>query len=794
MRFSEAWLRENVNPPVSTQTLVEQLTMAGLEVDAVEPAAGYFDSVVVGEVLEVVPHPHADRLKLCKVRIGEAPCLQIVCGAPNVVPGMRAPTALPGAILPGDVRIGRAELRGVASAGMLCSAKELGLDSSADGLMSLPEDAPVGADIRQYLQLNDSILTLDLTPNRADCLSIRGIAREVAVLNKLDWKPRPSSESAIRHEDSVPVHVSESEACPRYLGRLLTALTQAADTPLWIRERLRRSGIRSLGPIVDVTNYVLLELGQPLHAFDAAKLTGGLQVRLATSGERIVLLNDQTVALDEDVLVIADAAKPLAIAGIMGGKDSAVSEATTDIFLECAFFAPAAIAGKARRYGLATESSHRFERGIDPELQHNAIERATELLVAITGGQPGPISEVCHRTALPAPKPIVLRKTRIEKILGLALAESFLLDTLRRLGMDVVRRGDGDWQVTPPAFRFDLAIEVDLIEELARVYGYQRLPQEQPILRPRLLAESEAVVDIERVKDLLSGRGYREAITYSFVDASVQNKIEPHVQPITLKNPISSDLAVMRTSLWCGLLQAALRNQNRQQTRVRLFEVGLVFSQRGNEVKQEKRIAGIALGSLYEEQWGVKTRAVDFYDAKSDIEALLALKGNKQGFAFAPAQHPALHPGQAAEVLNSDGECIATFGMLHPRLEEDLGVEARVFLFEVKHDLFKSRTLPSFQSLSKFPQVRRDLAVVVDAEVPVASLIDCVHGRCGSIVRQVKVFDVYQGEGIDAGRKSVGLGVILQDHAKTLTDEIVDACIADIVQRLAITFNAKLRE
>jgi phenylalanyl-tRNA synthetase beta chain len=793
MLFSEAWLRESVNPRITTQALVEQLTMAGLEVDSAVPAAPFFEGVVVGAVQEIEPHPQASRLQVCRVATGEAESVQIVCGAGNVVPGMRAPVALIGAVLPNGVGIQPTELRGVLSSGMLCSARDLGLESPVDGLMALPNDAPLGMDVRRYLQLDDCILDLDLTPNRADCLSIRGIAREVAVLNKLDWTPPSVGSAAIHHQHVMRVQVAATAACPRYLGRLIRGIDQTAETPLWLRERLRRSGIRSLGPVVDVTSYVLLELGQPLHAFDAQKITGDVRVRLATSGETIVLLNDQAVTLDDDVLVIADDANVLAMAGVMGGKDSAVSEATQDIFLECAFFTPAALMGRARRYGLNTDSSHRFERGVDPHLQASAIERATELLTAIAGGRTGPVTEVSSPADLPDQRPIVLRKTRLRKVLGMVLEENFIVDTLSRLGMHVVRHAEG-WQVTPPAFRFDVEIEADLIEELARIHGYQDLPRRDPVLRPKLQAASEAILDIERVSDLLSDRGYQEAITYSFVEPSLQARIEPRAEAIALRNPISSDMAVMRTNLWCGLIQAALRNQNRQHTRIRLFETGLTFARRDHAIVQEKYIAGLATGSVHEEQWGMSRRDVDFFDVKADVEAILALRGDQSRGTFVRTNHPALHPGQAADILISSGQRIGILGMLHPRLEEELEFEARVYLFALNEILLQKRTIPAFRNLSKFPQIRRDIALVVPVDLPIGDVIKGIHERCNSIVRRITVFDVYQGENIEAGQRSVGLALIFQDDARTLTDEIIDTHIADIVRDLATTFNIRLRE
>ena len=793
MRFSEAWLRDYVNPPISTDQLVAQLTMAGLEVDSVEPAAGAFQGVVVGEVVEVAPHPQADRLRVCRVAAGKASPLNIVCGAPNVHAGMKAPLAIEGAMLPGGLRIRLSELRGVRSEGMLCSAKELGIDDSQGGLLELPADAPVGQDLREYLQLDDLSIEVDLTPNRADCLSVEGIAREVALLNGMDWSARAAPSNPVMSSASLPVTVEAPKACPRYLGRLIRGLSRSAATPLWMRERLRRSGIRSLGPIVDVTNYILLELGQPLHAFDAAKLEGGVHVRFATPGERLALLNDQEITLDKDILVIADQSRALALAGIMGGKDSAVGDATVDIFLECAFFAPEAIMGKARSFGLNTDSSHRFERGVDPNLQVRAIERATELLLAIAGGAAGPIVEAVAEAHLPQRHPILLREDRISKLLGVSIPSEQTAGLLTRLGMSLEPRPEG-WRVTPPSFRFDLAIEADLIEEIGRVYGYDHIPKRSPSTTMELQPESESVLDVERVKDILVDRGYQEAITYSFVDGGRQALIEPGIEGLPLKNPISSDLAVMRTGLWCGLLDAALRNSHRQQTRIRLFEAGLKFARRGGEIMQEKSLAGLAMGSAYEEQWGEPRRPIDFFDMKADVEAILRLSGHEADAVFVPGEHPALHPGQSAAIMIGGQKRLGWLGMLHPRLEKELGFETRVYLFELDQSLLLRRPIPAFKSLSKFPQVRRDIAVIVDQQVKANELIARVRNQSPALIRQTIIFDVYQGQGIAAGKKSIAFGLILQDDAETLTDEKVDAVIEGIVADLAKEFNAQLRD
>ena len=791
MRVSEAWLRAYVNPPLSTEQLVAQLTMAGLEVDNAEPVAGEFKGVVVGEILALSPHPQADRLRVCQVAAGGKEPLTIVCGAPNAELGMKAPLAIEGGKLPGGMTITQSSLRGIDSYGMLCSAKELGLEETQSGLMALPADAPVGADLREYLQLNDVAIEVDLTPNRADCLSVEGLAREVALLNGIEFTPTSTATTPVTHADVIPVSVDAPAACPRYLGRLIKQVDRTVATPIWMRERLRRSGLRSLGPLVDVTNYVLLELGQPLHAFDAAKLDGGIHVRLGVPGEKLKLLNEQEITLADDVLVIADEKRTLALAGVMGGADSAVDDATTDIFLECAFFAPDAIMGKSRRYGLSTDSSHRFERGVDPQLQFRALERASQLLLDIAGGSAGPIIESTAPAHLPARNPILLRESRVEKLLGLSIPREQVTGLLTRLGLAIEVVPDG-WRLTPPGFRFDLAIENDLIEEIGRVYGYNNIPQRNPASHMELLPVSEALLDLERVKDLLVDRGYQEAITYSFVEPGMLARIEPELEAIALKNPISAEMAVMRTGLWCGLIDAALKNLNRQQSRVRLFEAGLRFTRTEGKIIQEKSLAGLALGSNTEEQWGEKTRSIDFFDIKADVEAMLRLASHEHKARFVSNQHPALHPGQSAQIL-LDGRHLGWLGMLHPKVEKALGFENRVFLFELDQDTLLKRPIAAFKPLSKFPQVRRDLAIIVEEKVTATALKQCAETQ-SPLIRQVVIFDVYQGTGIESGKKSVALGLVMQNDVETLTDAKVDGVMTAVMTQLTHEFNAKLRD
>jgi phenylalanyl-tRNA synthetase beta chain len=791
MQISEAWLRSYVNPSISSEKLIEQLTMAGLEVGSVEPAAAIFSGVVVGEVLSIQQHPDADRLRICQVDVGQEESLQIVCGASNVRVGLKIPAALCGAVLPGNFNIKKSKLRGVESLGMLCSEKELGLAADANGLMELSSDAPVGIDIRDYLSLNDFIIEVDLTPNRADCLCVEGLAREVALLNKMDWSITKVNKTVIGHQDTLKVTVEDTTACPRYLGRLIKDVNPKAITPLWMQERLRRSGLRSLGPLVDVTNYVLLELGQPLHVFDANKLSGDITVRRAKTNESLLLLNNEVVTLDNEALVIADDQKALALAGVMGGNDSAVSDVTQSLFLECAFFTPLAIAGKARRYGLHTDSSHRFERGVDATLQDRAIDRATQLIIDIAGGSAGPITVVSTQENIPKRSSVLLRRQKIEKILGINFTDEYIVDLFQRLGMTIQAEAEG-WQVVPPGFRFDIGIEADLIEEIARIYGYNNLPRSSLSMRSELTTATETLLDIDRVKDLLVDRGYQEAITYSFVDEDIQKNVIPNDELIRLKNPISSEMAVMRTTLWCGLLKAALYNTNRQQTRVRLFESGLRFVKQNGETHQQKMLAGLVLGTAYSEQWTEKSRKVDFYDVKADIQAMFALAGCEVNFHS--ATHVSLHPGQTAQIVTLDGQIIGWLGMLHPNLEKKLGFDTQVFLFELDQNIMLNKRISVFKSLSKYPSVRRDLALIVDEVITASEIINCVKKSTGPVLQDVIIFDVYRGKGIEEGKKSMALSLVIQDDTQTLTDSEIDAIVSRLLLLLANEKNAKLRD
>jgi phenylalanyl-tRNA synthetase beta chain len=791
MRFNEAWLREWVNPDINTEQLAHQLTMAGLEVDAVEPAAPLFSGVVIAEVMATRPHPEADKLTLCEVNAGDG-VYPVVCGAANVRPGLRVPFAKIGAELPGDLKIKKAKLRGEESQGMLCGGSELGLEDVLDGLLELPADAPVGEDFRHWLKLDDHCIEIGLTPNRADCLSIRGIAREVSVVTGAafcapDILPVPVTANA-----TFPVTVSAPSACPRYLGRVITGVNARAESPLWMREKLRRAGLRSIDALVDVTNYVLLELGQPLHAFDLARLKSALDVRPAKVGESLRLLDGQDLRLKEGDLLIADASGPLALAGVMGGEASAVSADTRDIFLECAFFAPLALAGKARAHGLHTDSSHRFERGVDPRLQEQALERASALILAVAGGQAGPVVKVESDSYLPPQNEVTLRAEKLTSLLGLRLSGAQIEDILGRLGMEVSGDESGTrWTALAPSWRFDIEREEDLVEELARIYGYSRLPSHLPRVaaEPRI---SEAQLTLRRLADALQDRGYQEVISYSFVDPLTQQAVSPTVEGLALANPISSELSVMRSSLWSGLLTTARYNLNRQAERLRLFESGLRFVPTAEGLRQEPMLAGLLYGSAQPQHWDGKPRKVDFFDLKGDLEALLGLTGDA-GWTFAPDEQDALHPGQCARLMRA-GMTVGWLGKIHPALAARLDVSQDVYLFELELSQILPASLPKFVEISEFPAVRRDLAFVLPATVPAGQVLAAVREVCGETLRDLRLFDVYRGQNIGAGNVSLALGLTFQDRSRTLGETDISSLTEAVVSLLKQEFNAHLRD
>ena len=792
MKFSEQWLRGWVNPQVDRDELVARLSMAGLEVDSVTPAAGEFSGVVVGEVLSTEQHPDADKLRVCQVSNG-VETFQVVCGAPNVRPGLKIPFAMIGAQLPGDFKIKKAKLRGVESNGMLCSQAELQVGEGNDGLMELPSDAPVGEDIRAYLDLEDASIEVDLTPNRGDCLSLAGLAREVGALYATEVTRPVVTPVPAMHDEVHPVEVLAPAACPRYLGRVIRNVDLSRPTPLWMVERLRRADVRSIDAAVDITNYVMLELGQPLHAFDLAEINGGIRVRMAEEGEKLVLLDGQEVTLRSDTLVIADHTRALAIAGVMGGEHSGVSTSTRDIFLESAFFDQIAVAGKARSYGLHTDASHRYERGVDWKLAREAMERATGLLLDITGGEAGPIVEIVNEQFLPSIAPITLRAARISQMLGMEMDDSEIERLLSALGLTITAEGAGQWRVEVPSHRFDISLEVDLIEELARLYGYNRLPVRYPQARLAPQAKAEARSDLPELRRLLVARGYQEAITYSFIDPKQFELFSPGVEPLLLANPISNDMAAMRATLWPGLVKALQHNLNRQQDRVRLFESGLRFVGQLEGLKQEPMLAGVVCGTRLPEGWAQGREVVDFFDVKADVESVLGFAGALDAFTFVPGKHPALHPGQTARI-ERDGREVGFVGAIHPELSKTLGLDRPVFVFELVLAEVALGKMPKFQELSRFPEVRRDLALLVDREVAASAVLDVIRENAGEWLTDLRLFDVYQGKGIDPLRKSLAVGLTWQHPSRTLNDDEVNTTTQNILTSLEKRLNATLRK
>lgn len=792
MKFSEQWLRGWVSPQVSRDELVARLSMAGLEVDSVTPAAGDFSGVVVGEVLGTEQHPDADKLRVCQVSNG-VETFQVVCGAPNVRPGLKIPFAMIGAELPGDFKIKKAKLRGVESNGMLCSQAELQIGEGSDGLMELPADAPVGQDIREYLGLDDASIEVDLTPNRGDCLSLAGLAREVGALYAAPvTRPVVASVPAV-HDEVRSIEVLAPAACPRYLGRVIRNVDLSKPTPLWMVERLRRADVRSIDAAVDITNYVMLELGQPLHAFDLAEINGGIRVRMAEEGEKLVLLDGQEVTLRSDTLVIADHARALAIAGVMGGEHSGVSATTRDVFLESAFFDQIAVAGKARSYGLHTDASHRYERGVDWQLAREAMERATGLLLDITGGEAGPIIETVSEQHLPKIAPVTLRAQRITQMLGMEMEPVEVERLLSALGLNIRADGAGQWHVEVPSHRFDISLEVDLIEELARLYGYNRLPVRYPQARLAPQAKAEARSDLPELRRLLVARGYQEAITYSFIDPRQFELFSPGVEPLLLANPISNDMAAMRSSLWPGLVKSLQHNLNRQQDRVRLFESGLRFVGQLDGLKQEPMLAGVVCGSRLPEGWAQGRDVVDFFDVKADVEAVLGFAGALDAFTFAPGKHPALHPGQTARI-ERDGREVGYVGAIHPELSKTLGLDRPVFVFELVLAEVALGKMPKFQELSRFPEVRRDLALLADRDVASSAVLEVIRENAGEWLTDLRLFDVYQGKGIDPHRKSLAVGLTWQHPSRTLNDDEVNTATQNILTSLETRLNATLRK
>ncbi|MBH0029647.1 phenylalanine--tRNA ligase subunit beta [Pseudoalteromonas sp. SWYJZ98] len=795
MKFSEKWLREWVNPAIDTQALSEQLSMAGLEVDDVEPAAAKFNGVVVGEVVECEQHPDADKLRVTKINVGGDELLDIVCGAPNCRLGIKVAVATVGALLPGDFKIKKAKLRGQPSNGMLCAFVELGISEEGDGIMELPSDAPVGTDLRDYLGLDDNIIDVDLTPNRGDCLGIKGLAREVGVLNSIDVNVLDIPAVTPTIDDKVSIELVNEDACPRYLGRVIKGINLDAETPLWMVEKLRRSGVRSIDPVVDVTNYVLLELGHPMHAFDLNAIEGGIKVRSANADEELVLLDGNTAKLNNTTLVIADHNKALAIAGIFGGEQSGVTDKTSDILLESAFFNPVAIAGQARSYGLHTDASHRYERGVDFALQHDAMERATALLLEIVGGQAGPVVEAVAADKLPKVTEVRLRRARLDRVIGHHIEDAKVTDILTRLGLDVKVENES-WSADVPSYRFDIRIEEDLIEEVARVYGYNSIPNVAPTAKLKMTTHNEATIALSKFRNTLVTRGYQEAITYSFVDPKAQAILHPECKAMVLPHPISIEMSAMRVSLMPGLLASVAYNQNRQQPRIRLFEHGLKFisdESAENGVYQVPVIGGAITGLVNGEHWVEEKRNVDFYDLKGDVEALLAITNDVTRFEIKAEQSDGLHPGQSA-VIYVDGKKVGFFGALHPQAQKSLDINNATFVFEIEMSAIEKRNLPQAEGVSKFPSNRRDIAILVADSVKSGDILSVIEKVGGNQLVDLNLFDVYKGKGIEPNYKSLAIALTLQAVDRTLEEKDINLVVDNVVAELAEQFNASLRD
>lgn len=782
MIISENWLREWVNPEIDSKTLAHQLTMAGLEVDSIEPAAPEFNGVVIGKVLSAEQHPNADRLRVTTVDVGGDENLEIVCGAANVRAGLKVAVATVGAVLPGNFKIKKSKLRGVASFGMICSASELGLADAlkevpsghdSEGIMELADDLTIGEDIRKTFQLDDNCIELDLTPNRGDCLSIIGVAREVAAINKTPVKENSSYSSEVNSDKTFPVSVEASADCPRYLARVIENIDNSAPTPLWMQEKLRRAGLRSLGIIVDITNFVLLELGQPLHAFDLEKLDSEIIVRKAKSGEKLELLDESTVELADNTLIIADKSKPLAMAGVMGGAESAISDSTKNIVLECAFFTPVEIAGKARSYGLHTDSSHRFERGVDPQLQNTAIERATKLITEYASGSVGEITEVTAENRLPQNTAISLGSKQVARVLGVEIDDKEIANILTRLGMSITNSDDG-WEVTAPSFRFDIALEADLIEEIGRVYGYDNIPTTSLTQQVQTPKENNRRARESKLCSTLINRAYHEAITYSFVDPKVEELLYLTNKPLPLANPISNELSVMRTSLWSGLLPVLSYNLQRQQVMTKLFEIGQCFYNDTNEISQKTLIAGVVSDN--------KDNSLDFFDIKSDVESILHHVAPSRDIEWRAEKNRSLHSGQSARVyLNS--QAIGWVGQLHPKVANKLDL-TKTFVFEL--DIIESgrKKLVEAAPVSKFPTIRRDLSLIIKNDITAAQVEECITESAPNSLKKIELFDYYTGKGVADGEYSLAVAITLQETDKTLTKEEIESYIDKIIKSL----------
>jgi len=791
VKFSESWLLDSVDILINSADLIEKLTMAGLEVEESVPVAGNFNNVVVAEIIETYVHPKANKLQICTVNDGTE-LLQIVCGASNARAGIKVPLAKIGAKLPNNIAIKQAKLREIDSYGMLCSGFELQINDDSSGLFELPNNANVGQDLRTYLALDDNCIELSITPNRGDCLSILGLTREVSAIFGKSYKWQPTYKVPHNIEAVMQANVENKSSCPRYCGRVIENIDLTKQVPIYIKERLRRSGIRSINLAVDITNYVMLELGQPMHAFDLSQINGGITVRNAKSNEQLKLLDGKTVNLDEDILVIADDIKPIAIAGVMGGEYSGVSDKTSNLFLESAFFTPLALSGKVRNLGLHTDSSYRYERGVDPAITKIALERATQLLLEFGGGKAGRIIEQLSEQHLPKINNINLRLERVSKILGLEIEDSKIYQILNSLNFTVNKIKANEWQVIVPSSRFDIALEIDLIEEVARIYGYANMPAKYPTLALVPSAQSESKISINQIRDILIGREYQEVITYSFISHDLAKIFAQDIQPLKISNPISQEMAVMRPNLWAGLFKAAQYNLKRQYTRIKMFEIGLKFTGDLDNLMQTEVISGIAIGNKHAESWMQSRGKFDFYDIKSDVELLLNLGGKGYEYEFIKSEHSTLHPGQSAKIIKNGCE-VGWVGAIHPKLAKKLDINQQLLVFELNFADICTGILPKFKGLSKFPVIRRDLALVVPVEIEYQDLINTIKEQAGNNLIDICLFDVYQGENIATDKRSLAIGLTFQHQDKTLTDTEISEILNNIVVVCADRFNSYLR-
>ena len=792
MKFPEKWLREWVDPDMETDELAHRLTMIGHEVEDLEKFGAGLDGVVVGEILAVDKHPNADRLSLCQVSTGGADVLEVVCGAPNVRVGLKSPFAPVGTRLPDGTSLRKTEIRGVVSNGMLCSAIELALGDESDGILELDDDAITGTALIDHLGLPDASFDLALTPNRGDCFSVLGIARDVSAMTSAPLQIPAFPDVAPALDDEHPVELVEPTGCPRFAARVVRNIDMAAKSPDWMKERLRRCGLRSIHPVVDVTNYVMMELGQPLHAYDLSKLSGAIRPRFARDGEQLVLLDEKKVTLAANTLVITDDSGPIGIAGIMGGLSTAVTTDTRDVFFEAAFFTPSVMAGVARQYGMHTDASMRFERGVDYANQARAIERATQLLTGIAGGDPGPVVDHVRSSYLPQARTMTLRATRLARILGTEIPGDTVAQVLGNLGLRASTTDDG-WAIRVPSHRFDIDVEDALVEEVARIYGYDEIPEVTATAQTPLALDTETRVPLDSVADALVARDYQEIVTYSFIDPELDTLVRGAESELVLSNPISSEMAVMRGSIWPGLIVTAASNLARQQDRIRIFEIGKTFHGDLGSHTETIRVSGLVAGDSVGKQWGVRAQPVDFFDIKADVEAILSMTGVQSGCEFLEAEHHMLQPGQTA-LIRRDEANVGFVGKLHPRYSRHFDLEKEAFLFELDAEICFAAAVPAAETVSKFPAIRRDIAIVVNENLTARDLVTTVESVAPGLVRDVSIFDVYQGPGIEAGRKSVALGLILQETSRTLTDEDADTVMSAVLRKLQQDFGAELRD